>query len=356
MSRRTRRAFWIVLAAVLFGASVGVYQLGAGLSRPVPAHIGPPPDSLDAEAVAYRSQSGSTIHGWLSRAPAARGAVLLLPGVRANRLSMVGRAEFLRRSGYSALLIDFQATGESVGDAITFGWRERLDVLAGVQYLNVRLPGQPVAVVGVSLGGAATLLATPPLQIQAAVLESVYPSIDRAITNRLRMRIGPLGSAFTPLLLLQLRPRLNVAPADLRPVDHVAMLGCPVLIVGGAEDRHTTIADMQLLFAAAREPKELWLIPNASHVDYLEFAADDYRRRILKFLTTAFSRHQASVTPWISPVAAGNPGAEPVRTFDALHLASALQARARVARVELLSLDDRIRRSGKPLGFRLQPT
>ena len=47
--------------------------------------------------------------------------------------------------------------------------------------------------------------------------------------------------------------------------------------------------------------------------------------------------------------------AEPVRTLDAIHLASALAVRSAVPGIELLSLDDRIRRSGKQLGFRLQP-
>ena len=47
--------------------------------------------------------------------------------------------------------------------------------------------------------------------------------------------------------------------------------------------------------------------------------------------------------------------AEPIRTLDAIHLASALTARAGVAGLELLSLDDRVRRAGQQLGFRLQP-
>ncbi len=47
--------------------------------------------------------------------------------------------------------------------------------------------------------------------------------------------------------------------------------------------------------------------------------------------------------------------AEPVRTLDAVHLASALAARSAVPGVELLSLDDRIRRVGEQLGFQLQP-
>ncbi len=48
--------------------------------------------------------------------------------------------------------------------------------------------------------------------------------------------------------------------------------------------------------------------------------------------------------------------AEPMRTLDAIHLSSALAARAGVAGVELLSLDERIRRAGQQLGFRLQPS
>lgn len=46
---------------------------------------------------------------------------------------------------------------------------------------------------------------------------------------------------------------------------------------------------------------------------------------------------------------------EPIRTLDALHLASALAVRSVIPGIELLSLDDRIRRAGKQLGFSLQP-
>jgi predicted nucleic acid-binding protein len=48
--------------------------------------------------------------------------------------------------------------------------------------------------------------------------------------------------------------------------------------------------------------------------------------------------------------------AEPVRTLDAIHLASALVVHSTIPSVELLSVDDRIRRAGEQLGFRLQPS
>ena len=47
---------------------------------------------------------------------------------------------------------------------------------------------------------------------------------------------------------------------------------------------------------------------------------------------------------------------EPIRTLDAIHLASALVARSAVAGVELLSLDERIRRAATRLGLQVHPT
>ena len=46
---------------------------------------------------------------------------------------------------------------------------------------------------------------------------------------------------------------------------------------------------------------------------------------------------------------------DPIRTLDAIHLASALVARSAVAGLTLLSLDDRIRSVAKKLGFTLLP-
>ena len=46
---------------------------------------------------------------------------------------------------------------------------------------------------------------------------------------------------------------------------------------------------------------------------------------------------------------------DPIRTLDAIHLASALVARSAVAGIELLSLDERVRRAAKGLGLRVRP-
>ena len=47
---------------------------------------------------------------------------------------------------------------------------------------------------------------------------------------------------------------------------------------------------------------------------------------------------------------------EPIRTLDAIHLASALVARAATAGLQLLSLDDRVRKVAVRLGLQVVPT
>ncbi|HEX7808439.1 MAG TPA: alpha/beta hydrolase [Thermoanaerobaculia bacterium] len=167
---------WLSVAFALIAcAIVAMFALRSALTRPFQAPAGPPP--AGAKPIHFASESGAEIHGWWWDARDAKGVVLLLPGVRANRRSMVDRATFLHAAGYTTMLVDFQATGESRGKAITFGDRERHDVLGAVAFARKQAPHAKLAIIGSSLGGAATLLATPLLDVDAMVLEAVYPSI-----------------------------------------------------------------------------------------------------------------------------------------------------------------------------------
>jgi alpha-beta hydrolase superfamily lysophospholipase len=279
-------------------AVMGIVLLGYFLSHPVQTTIGPPPPDLDAQSISFPSDSGTSIKGWLSAGDERTPVVLLLPGVRANRRDMLGRARFLHRAGYAVMLIDLQATGESKGEAITFGWRERHDVLAAVAFLRKQRPRARVAIVGSSLGGAATLLATPPLDVDAMVLEAVFPTIERATDNRLRLYLGPIGSWLAPVLLSQLHPRLGVAPSQLHPADHAASVRCPVFVIAGAADRHTTVDDTRFLYSRFRASKALWLVPGAAHVDLHRASKAEYERRVLEFLNAV---RASAGTPRSSP-------------------------------------------------------
>lgn len=282
----TRR--WKIFGALFFAAAIlgaiFVWSMGSILVASSNRPIGNPPPNLHAQSVEFPSASGATIHGWLVAGQPGKGVVVLMHGVHANRLSLVARAEFLARAGYSVLLFDFQGHGESMAKTITFGFLESRDATAAVDFVREKLPGEKSGVIGVSLGGAAALLAEPPLPVSALVLESSFPTIYQATEDRMAMRFGFLGRLATPLLTCQLKPRLGIGLADLKPIQHAAKITVPKFFIAGTADRDTTLPESQALFAAAAEPKQLWLLDGAAHVDMHAFAKAEYEKRVLDFL------------------------------------------------------------------------
>ncbi len=157
-------------------------------------------------------------------------------------------------------------------------------MLAAINFVRHIDPTACVAIIGSSLGGVAALLATPPLRVDGLVLEEVYPTIEIATRNRMENYLGRVGRILTPVLLNQLQWRLGVSASQLRPVDHIANVECPVLIMSGEKDRNSRPSDTQMLFERARSPKQLWFVPNAGHVDLHRAARVDYESRVLAFL------------------------------------------------------------------------
>lgn len=287
--RHRRRAAVRVVSAIvglaLLGAAVACWQAGSWLVRPAPARVGPPPPDLAAQPLRLTSATGGVAGWWVAGRPG-RGAVLLLHALRGDRRQMLGRARFLVREGFGVLLVDLPAHGESEGGEVTFGLREASAVEAALAHLARRQPAERVAVLGVSLGAAAAVLAQPRPAPAALVLESLYPTLHDAANERLRLHLGPSGPWLAPLLLVQLPLRWGVGAARLRPLDALRGLPQPLLLLGGAEDRHTPPAQVQWLFAAATAAttKELWLVPGAAHVDLHAHAPAAYEARVLAFL------------------------------------------------------------------------
>ena len=271
-----------LLMSALVGAA-GVFILGGALANPQQRPIVAPYTGLALESIKLPSENGHLIAGWFIQGKSGMPGVLLLHSVRSNRLEMIDRAEFLNRAGYSVLLIDMQAHGETPGEHITFGYRESYDAHSALKYLEKRVSGQKVGVIGVSLGGAAALLGEVPVDADAVVLEAVYSSIENAIENRLAIRLGEFGRIISPLLEWQIEPRLGVARESLAPISAIRNLKSPVLIIAGENDQHTLSEESESLFRAASQPKELWMIEGAQHQNLHRYTPAAYEQRILAF-------------------------------------------------------------------------
>jgi len=146
-----KRKLIILTAGAALTFFTVVWLTGSILTAPMNQPVENLPPDLNGRPVQFASASGARLHGWLLPGREGAGAVILMHGVRANRLSMLDRARFLSDAGYSVMLFDFQSHGESTGERITFGHLENRDAQAAIDFLRAILPDEKIGVLGVSM-------------------------------------------------------------------------------------------------------------------------------------------------------------------------------------------------------------
>ena len=255
--------------------------MAAGHHSPVAAAVSPGQDirlvTQDGVSIAATFRPGRD-----DRSP----SVLFLHGVGASRQATAGNAAWLASLGYATLAIDFRGHGQSDLTTRTFGIDEAVDAQAAFDWLKHRQGGAPVAVIGISLGGAASLLGNNgPLRADALILQAVYPDIRHAIRNRIASRTSrAISYLLEPFLSFQAPFRFGAWPSRLSPLNALQNYRGPVLVIGGEEDHSTPPDESRNMFVAVQGHKELWLVPTGDHAEICDLTDENYRRHIRAFL------------------------------------------------------------------------
>jgi pimeloyl-ACP methyl ester carboxylesterase len=290
VTRKRRRLVRLALVLLLIAAAA-TWLLGEALVWPTPSDVAPArPPALDLR---LRSGDGVSLAATYRAGRAPGGpAVLLLHGNGASRAAMAATAAVLGDKGYATLAIDFRGHGQSDRARHSFGLFESRDAEAALRWLKARQGGAKVAVVGLSLGGAAALIGEHgPLAADALVVEAVYPDIRHAIRNRIAAFTTPAPAAvLEPLLSLQALPRLGVWPSRLSPLAAARRYAGPVLVIGGGADRYTPPAETRQLFDAFPGQKRVWMMAGKAHAGVGDIADPAYRAELLGFLEGAIGR------------------------------------------------------------------
>lgn len=281
----------VQILALIIAITAGIFAIGALLTAPASTAVGVLSADFPVEAVQIPGANESIVHGWLAYGKPGGGVVLLVHSMRSNRLEMLSRARFLKDRGYSVLFIDLQAHGETAGERITFGLKESENIEASVAFLRKSFPAERIGAIGTSLGAAAIVLARQDLRLNAVILESLHPTIDEAVDNRLKLHFGNYGSALLPLMLWQLSFYLDTSLDALNPITRIDNINAPLLLIAGTHDAHTTQPETERLYAAARTPKELWIVPGAGHFNMHTYAGREYEQRITGFLSDNLRRN-----------------------------------------------------------------
>jgi alpha-beta hydrolase superfamily lysophospholipase len=228
---------------------------------------------------------GLPLDGWFI--PAAKDnkrAVIVCHGVGANKGIFLGVAPFLHSAGFNVLFFDFRGHGSSAGHTVTYGNEEARDVKGAVAYLKQR-GMQRIALYGFSMGGAATLLAAPDLPaVDSVVVDSTFADFRPLVRQQLGWT-APFDGLAT--IATDICSRIEVgAPLDvIKPSARIASISPrPLFIIHGKADALIPYSQAETNFAAAKEPKQLWLVPGANHCLCRLVSPEVYEIRVTRFL------------------------------------------------------------------------
>lgn len=259
--------------------------------------------AVDVRDVALTTRDGVDLAAWHLSVPGSDAAVILVHGHEASRTWEFGQrfpelAATLQANGYHVLMLDLRGHGASGGERFTFGLRERLDVIAAVDYLAAQgVPAGQVGVLGVSMGGATAIgAAADDPRIGALWSDSSYADINPVLASRWPSASG-LPMIFLHGTLLAHRLRYGLDLADARPVrDLPRVAPRPTVLVHGTAD--TNVAYEHALELQAAAPwAELRTIQGGEHAR--AYAADPaaYAAQVIEFFDVALRQKVASLPP-----------------------------------------------------------
>jgi len=239
--------------------------------------------------VQVTANDGVILRAWILRPIHENGdAVILLHGQGDNRSGMLGNADLLLRHGFTVLLPDARAHGESGGSIATYGVEEAQDVRHWYQWLDQTMQPHCIDGLGDSMGAAELLraLAVEP-GFCAVIAESTFAAFEEAAYDRLGQEFGTgpwLGrTVLRPamdagLIYVDLRYGVNLEEAS--PLKAVKESDVPVLLIHGLADTNLPARHSEMIRAAAPRVV-LWEPATAEHCGAFVSDPIEYEARVV---------------------------------------------------------------------------
>lgn len=228
------------------------------------------------EPISLKASDGVRLHAWAqwSHKTTLKRWVLLLHGYRSDREVLNSRRRFFIRRGYHVLILHFRGHGGSEPTRISYGFNERKDIKAALDFIRLIHRGQSVeiGIDGISMGAAAAAYAVAYESINPdwVILESCYDNISQALENRLEKHVP------VPLVPFVARPMefmgkhvFRLPVEELNPTKALESIRCPVLVLAGDSEKVLKKEEVEKLFQSIPDPKRLVFFPGAEHEDLL---------------------------------------------------------------------------------------
>ena len=248
---------------------------------------------LRYEDVALKTPEGIGLSCWLIPAEGTpKGTVIYLHGVSECKIVGLPMARELHDLGYNVFLYDSRRHGDSGGTYCTYGFYEKHDARAVISYVTGRTDISPgrIGLFGTSMGAAVAIqVASIDPRVVALIAESGFATL-RTIFDDYQKRMIKLPWHYLRNIVIKRSEHLAHFKANaVSPLEAARSVHVPVFIMHGTADTLIDSRYSEMVFAAANEPKELWLIAGARHNDMDRVGGEEYWRRVLGFFVRNLS-------------------------------------------------------------------
>ncbi len=240
------------------------------------------------EHVYTTSYDGLKLHGRLYKQEGAKRTVILVHGWRGGwNYDFCLGGPWLYDEGYNLLVIDQRAQGESEGEHMTMGIRERKDCHTWLKWLeeNTDFTQLPVYFMGISMGASTVLMASGqpmPSYVKGIIADCGY-------TTPYDMFYHYGRKAFhipAPVMSLFNKYCIKHAGIDLKGYSTLEAMKSnelPVFFVHGKGDTFVPMEMTVAAYEACKAPKQLLLVDDAPHAMSFLYGTEEYIGKALAF-------------------------------------------------------------------------
>ncbi|KRM22477.1 alpha/beta hydrolase [Latilactobacillus graminis] len=218
--------------------------------------------------------------------------ILVAHGYMGKKEDMARYIHLYHDLGYNVLAPDDRASGESEGHAIGYGWTDRLDYVKWTKQV-VQKNGQQsqIGLFGVSMGGATVMMTAGeklPVQVKAVVEDCGYSSIEGELAYQLNDLFGlpKFPIFYTTNLMARARAGYNFFDGD--ATKSLAKSKIPIFFIHGGQDKFVPTKMVYENYAAANQPKKLWVVKGAGHAKAMAKQPKLYRQKVGAFFEQYF--------------------------------------------------------------------